>query len=65
MTNTVHYDRDLSGMPECGIVDYDNAHEDFDEVTCKSCIIIAISKMEDAELVAMLDTYWHEKLQKN
>ena len=54
MTDTIHYDKDLSGTPLCGIVDYDHAHEDLDKVTCKSCIKSYISKLEGGELVALL-----------
>ena len=54
MTDTIHYDKDLSGTPTCGISNYDYAHEDFDKVTCKSCIKSYISKLEGGGLVALL-----------
>ena len=54
MTDTVHYDIDLSGTPVCGVVNYDYAYEDFDRVTCKSCIKKYVKSMENKQLVAML-----------
>lgn len=54
MTDTIHYDKELSGMPMCGIVDYDYAHEDLSKVTCKSCIRREVLQMGGHEMVAML-----------
>ena len=37
----VHYDKDLSGVAACGRQNYDHAHEDISQVTCKDCLRVA------------------------